>query len=306
MATTSPTDTTPPGRPAAPLARPAASPSPTRRAVRAMRRNKTAVAGLAILVIWLLIAAAAPIIAPYDPLQDQNLKARLQPPSLQYPFGTDDLGRDVFKRVIHGARISIPAGIVVVLAAAAIGVTYGAMAGYAGGLTDNILMRLTDLMLAFPLIVLALAIAAVLGPSLRNAAIAAIIVTWAEYARITRGQILSIKNQEYVGAANAIGVPGPRVMWRHILPNAQAPLLVKVTTDIGAVILLIAGLSFLGLGDPPPSPEWGAMIALARPKFSAAWWTGTFPGLAILTVVMAFNFLGDGLRDAFDPRGQSH
>ena len=194
----------------------------------------------------------------------------------------------------------------VVLAAAAIGVTYGAMAGYAGGLTDNILMRLTDLMLAFPLIVLALAIAAVLGPSLRNAAIAAIIVTWAEYARITRGQILSIKNQEYVGAANAIGVPGPRVMWRHILPNAQAPLLVKVTTDIGAVILLIAGLSFLGLGDPPPSPEWGAMIALARPKFSAAWWTGTFPGLAILTVVMAFNFLGDGLRDAFDPRGQSH
>jgi peptide/nickel transport system permease protein len=274
--------------------------SPVRRQLRALRRNPMAMIGLTVIVLWILIALMAPLIATHDPLA-QKIGDRLKPPSSQYWFGTDELGRDVFSRVIYGARISIPIGFVVILFAMTVGSLIGASAGYIGGIYDLLIMRVADITLAFPSIVLALAIATVLGPGIINALIAMVLVWWPEYARLMRGQVLSIRNNEYVMASAALGASGSRILFLHILPNAFAPILVKASLDAGSAILNIAALSFIGLGAVPPTPEWGAMISLGRYKFYN-WWMTTFPGLAILTAVLGYNFFGDGVRDVFDPR----
>lgn len=276
------------------------SESPWRRSLNTLLRNQMAVAGMVIILIWLLVAISAPVIAPYDPYE-QKIEDRLSAPSAQHLFGTDELGRDVFSRVIYGAQISLPIGLIVIVFAVTVGCLIGASAGYIGGVYDLLIMRLADITLAFPSIVLALAIAAVLGPSLRNALIAMILVWWPQYSRLMRGQVLSIKNNEYIAAAEVIGVPSWRIMFKHILPNTLGPILVKAALDAGSAILTIAALSFIGLGAVPPTPEWGAMVSMGRFKFYN-WWLTTFPGLAILTVVLGFNFFGDGVRDAFDPR----
>lgn len=279
------------------------SQSPWARGLRTLVRNRMAMAGAAVICLWTIVALAAPWIAPYDALA-QKVEDRLSPPSPQHLFGTDELGRDVFSRVVYGARISLPVGLVVILFSMLMGALIGALAGYFGGLFDLLVMRVADITLAFPSIVLALAIASVLGPSLRNAVIAMILVWWPEYARLMRGQVLSVKHEDYVMAARAIGMPQRRLLARHIIPNTSAPIVIKASLDAGSAILNIAALSFIGLGAVPPTPEWGAMISLGRFKFYQ-WWLTTFPGLAVLSVVLGFNFLGDGLRDAFDPRLRS-
>lgn len=276
------------------------SESPLVKGLRVLLRNPMALAGLAVILLWSLVAILAPTLAPYDPLV-QNIEDRLQPPSLEHLCGTDELGRDVFSRILHGARISLPMGLIVVVFAMFLGGTVGALAGYIGGRFDDVVMRLADITLAFPSIVLALAIAAALGPSLKNLLIAMMAVWWPEYARLMRGQVLSVKNNDYVEACRAVGVPSAHILLRHIVPNAGTPLLVKASLDAGSAILTVAALSFIGLGAVPPTPEWGAMISMGRTKFYQ-WWMMTFPGLAILTVVLGFNFVGDGLRDALDPR----
>ncbi len=276
------------------------SESPWRRSLRTLTSNRMSMAGLMIILFWAIVAIAAPVITARDPFE-QNISVRLSPPSAEYLFGTDELGRDVFSRVVYGARISLPIGLVIVIFATIIGSLIGASAGYIGGIYDLLIMRLADITLAFPSIVLALAIAAVLGPSLRNALIAMMLVWWPQYSRLARGQVLSVKNNEYVAAAEVVGVPSTRIMLRHIMPNIFGPLLVKAALDAGSAILTIAALSFIGLGAVPPTPEWGAMVSMGRFKFYN-WWLTTFPGLAILTVVLGFNFFGDGVRDAFDPR----
>jgi peptide/nickel transport system permease protein len=276
------------------------SESPLVKGLRVLLRNPMALAGLAVILLWSLVAILAPTLAPYDPLE-QNIRDRLQPPSREHLCGTDELGRDVFSRILHGARISLPMGLIVVVFAMFLGGTVGALAGFIGGRFDDVVMRLADITLAFPSIVLALAIAAALGPSLKNLLIAMMAVWWPEYARLMRGQVLSVKNNDYVEACRAIGVPSMHTLLRHIVPNAGTPLLVKASLDAGSAILTVAALSFIGLGAVPPTPEWGAMISMGRTKFYQ-WWMMTFPGLAILTVVLGFNFLGDGLRDALDPR----
>jgi peptide/nickel transport system permease protein len=270
------------------------------RSLRVLVRNRMAMAGALVILFWAVVAIAAPLIAPYDALE-QHINDRLSPPSLRYLFGTDELGRDVFSRVIYGARISLPVGLVVITFSMLLGGLVGALAGYLGGVFDLLIMRIADITLAFPSIVLALAIASVLGPSLKNAVIAMILVWWPEYARLMRGQVLSVRANEYVTAARAVGVPEGQILRRHIVPNTSAPIVIKASLDTGSAILTIAALSFIGLGAVPPTPEWGAMISMGRFKFYQ-WWLTAFPGLAVLTAVLGFNFLGDGLRDALDPR----
>jgi peptide/nickel transport system permease protein len=274
--------------------------SPLGQTVRELARNHVAMVGLGILVFWILVALTVSFIVPFDPLK-ADVGNRLSPPGASHWFGTDDLGRDVFKRVLFGSRYSILAGFLTVLAALLIGCAIGAVAGYFGGWIDNVLMCIADMVLAFPSIALAMAIAAALGPGLKNALIAIVVMLWPEYARLMRGQVLAVKANEYVAAAEALGAGRARLLVRHILPNTQAPIVVKATLDVGAAIVLTAGLSFIGLGAVPPDPEWGAMIREGQRRFSQ-WWMATFPGLAIFSVVMALNFLGDGLRDALDPR----
>lgn len=278
---------------------PKSSENPWRRSLRSLRRNPIAMIGLAIIVFWAVAAVIAPISGIRDPL-GQAIEYRLKPPSAQYWFGTDELGRDVFSRVIYGSRISLPIGFVVILFAVLMGSLVGASAGYFGGWYDLLIMRLADITLAFPSIVLALAIAAVLGPSLVNALIAMVLVWWPEYARLMRSQVMSIKNHDYVMSSVALGASSSRVLLTHVLPNAVAPILVKASLDAGSAILNIAALSFIGLGAVPPTAEWGAMISSGRYQFYS-WWLTTFPGIAILMVVLGYNFLGEGVRDAFDP-----
>jgi peptide/nickel transport system permease protein len=270
------------------------------RRLRVLRHNPMAMLGLAIILFWAAAALIAPLTSIRSPIQ-QTIGDRLRPPSAEYFFGTDELGRDVFSRVIYGARISLPIGFVVIVFAVTVGSLIGATAGYYGGIYDLLIMRLADITLAFPSIVLALAIAAVLGPGLTNALIAMVLVWWPEYARLMRSQVLSVKNNEYVTAAVALGMSKNQILLVHILPNAFAPILVKASLDAGSAILNIAALSFVGLGAVPPTPEWGSMISLGRYKFYD-WWLTTFPGLAILTVVLGYNFFGEGVRDTFDPR----
>jgi len=256
---------------------------------------------IGIIALFALGAIFASILAPYDPLA-QELSARLEPPSAAHWLGTDQLGRDLFSRLLYGARISLVIGVVVVALAGAVGTFVGVVAGYAGGLVDEALMRLTEVFLAFPPLILAMAIAGALGPSLTNAIIAIAAVTWAVYARLARGQVLSLRRREYVEAARAIGAGRARIIWRHLLPNAIAPLLIQASFDMGSAIISAAGLSFIGFGAQPPTPEWGVMISEGRNFISTEPWLSLFPGLAILLAVGAFNLLGDGLRDILDPR----
>jgi peptide/nickel transport system permease protein len=281
---------------------PVTAPATSRRraTLRFLRANPLVPIGLAIVAAWIAISAAAPAIAPYPPLK-QTIADRLQGPSAAHLFGTDQLGRDVFSRVLYGGRISLPAGLLVVLGAALVGGALGALAGWVGGWIDELLMRVTEIFMAFPTIILAMAIAAALGPSLLNAILAMVVVWWPNYARLMRGLVLSVKSEQYVEAARVIGVPEHRILWRAVLPNCLAPLVVLGTIDLGGAILVFAGLSFLGLGSDPATPEWGRMISDGV-QFFDQWWIAAGPGLAICTVVIGFNFIGDGIRDALDPR----
>ena len=263
-------------------------------------RSGALVAGTVIVGVWAVIAAVAPRIAPHSPL-DLDVMNRLEPPSPGHPFGTDEAGRDNLSRVLYGARITIPTAFAVIVVAGVVGTLVGAVAGFAGGRVDETLMRLVDVVLAFPSILLAMAITAALGPGLRHAMLAIVLVSWPEFSRLMRGQVLTVKSNEYVLAARALGVPAWRLLLAHVLPNAFPPVLVKGTLDVGNAIILTAALSFIGLGAIPPDPEWGAMIAAGQTKFEY-WWVATFPGLAILSVVLGFNFLGDGLQDLLNPR----
>jgi len=267
--------------------------------IRNLRRNPVVVIGMGVVIAWILLALFAPTIATNEPLA-QNVSNRLQPPGSSAYMGTDELGRDIFSRVLYGGRITIPAALAVVIVASIIGTLTGAVAGYLGGTWDEGLMRLTDLFLAFPTIILAMAIAAALGAELRNAVLALIVVRWPAYSRLTRGLVLKAKNQQYVEASRSLGASDKYILSRTILPNTISPTLVYASLDIGAVILLFAGLSFLGLGGEPSSPEWGRMVSIGIDFFDQ-WWMWLFPGLAIATLVMAFNFIGDGLSDMLDP-----
>jgi peptide/nickel transport system permease protein len=263
--------------------------------------NPLNLVALALIAIFAACALLAPLLAPYDPLA-QDLAVRLKPPSPEHWLGTDSLGRDIASRILYGARISLIIGVVVVASAGVFGTAVGLVAGYAGGLVDEVLMRLTEVFLAFPALILAMAIAGALGPSLTNAIIAIAAVTWAVYARLTRGQILSLRRREFVEAARAIGASRVRIVLRHLLPNTLAPLMIQASFDLGSSIIAAAGLSFIGFGAQPPTPEWGVMISEGRNYISTQPWLSLFPGLAILFAVGSFNLLGDGLRDAFDPR----
>jgi peptide/nickel transport system permease protein len=262
-------------------------------------RQPLAVAGAVIAVGWLVVAIFAPYIAPHDPL------AQIYPPSESpsgaHFFGTDELGRDVLSRVIYGSRISVPIALLLVTLAAVIGGVLGGLAGYFRGLVDGAAMRIVDLVFAFPPIILAMVVAAVLGRGLQNAALAIVVVAWPSYARVVRGLVLSVGDSEYVESARLLGSSARRTLFRDVLPNVAGPVLVLATLDLANAILLLSGLSFLGLGAQPPDAEWGSMVAEGAQYFQW-WWIGTFPGLAIFTAVLAFNFLGDSLRDFFDPQ----
>jgi peptide/nickel transport system permease protein len=256
--------------------------------------------GIAIIVLWVTLAVLAPALAPRDPLK-QNVKDRLKAPDTVYAFGTDELGRDVFSRVLNGARTTIFAGVIVIVIGSTVGILLGAVSGYAGGIWDEVIMRISELFMAFPTIILAMAITAALGPSLWSAIGALVVVWWPSYARLIRGMVLEIKSKEYVEGARSVGAPGIYILFRTVMPNCIAPAIVLATLDIGNAILTFAGLSFLGLGPEPTSPEWGRMVSVGIDFFDQ-WWMWLYPGLAIAILVLAFNFIGDGLRDLLDPR----
>ena len=258
-----------------------------------------AITGLALAGAWILIVIFVPLVAPYDPLA-QSAQLFLAPSS-SHVFGTDELGRDLFSRVLWGARLSLPLAFFLVAMAVTIGAVLGGLAGYFGGWIDEIVMRATDLVFAFPTIILAMAVTAALGPSLRNAVLAVVVVFWPSYARVVRGLVLSLGQADYVSATRLLGASSRRALIVDVMPNVAGPVLVLATLDLGNAVLLLAGLSFLGLGAQPPTPEWGSMVNTGTQYFQR-WWLGTFPGFAILSVVLAFNFLGDSLRDALDPR----
>lgn len=272
------------------------------RALRRFLRNPGTLLGSLLALILIILALIAPLISG-NPLH-QELAARLQAPSPQHWLGTDQLGRDVLTRVLYGARISLRIGIFVVLIAIAVGMLTGLSAGLLGGFWDDALMRVTDIFLAFPALILAMAISAALGPSLTNVMIAVAAVSWPNYARLLRAQVLAIKGVEYVDAARALGAGNWRLALRHLLPNSLTPILVQGSFDIGSAILTAAGLSFIGFGAQPPTPEWGAMVSETRNYISQAPWASSAPAIAILLTVLAFNLIGDGLRDILDPRGR--
>ncbi|MFC2079297.1 nickel transporter permease [Candidatus Bipolaricaulota bacterium] len=274
-----------------------------RKALRRIVKNKLTLVGGLLIAAMIIIALFAPVLAPYDPLK-QNIRMRLSPPSTTHFFGTDALGRDVLSRIIYGSRISLLTGIFVVGTAALVGTTLGGLAGYFRGWFDQVVMRIVDVFLAFPGMILALAIAGVLGPGLFNVMIALAITSWPSYCRVVRSVVLSIREKEYVEGARAIGVSDWRIVWRHVLPNCLPPVFVLASMGMGVVILAAAGLSFLGLGAQPPNPEWGSMLNAAKSNIMRAPYLSIFPGLAILVSVLGFNFLGDGLRDVFDPKSR--
>ena len=265
-------------------------------------RNPAAVAGFVLLVVVVLVAILAPWISA-DPVA-QDLANRLKPPSGQFLLGTDQLGRDVWGRVAHGASISLLIGVAVTALSVLIGVVVGLLAGSFGGFWDNALMRFTDVFFAFPGLILAMAISAALGPSLNNVVIAVALVNWPSYARLVRAQAMALREREFVEAARALGSSQARVAWRHVLPNTLQPVLIQASFDIGQAILTAAGLSFIGFGAQPPTPEWGAMVSETRTFISNAPWASSAPAVAILIAVLAFNLIGDGLRDALDPRSR--
>lgn len=263
--------------------------------------NRFALFGLVVVTVLILTAVFAPLIAPYDPAA-QNYGALKQSPSVEHPFGTDTYGRDVFSRVVFGSRYAVFLGVVIVGIEMIIGVTIGLVAGYYGGWTEGVLMRLVDISLSMPALVLALAIAGMLGGGLFPLIVAVSLVGWRGFARLVRGDVKSVMQEEYIDSANAAGLSDFQVILRYVLPNAASSIIVYSTLTIPTVILWSAGLSFLGMGVQPPKPEWGAILAAGRGEIDSAWWIATFPGLAIMFTVIGFNGLGDGLRDALDPR----
>jgi len=275
--------------------------------LRRLVRRRTALFGLLVVVVVMLAAVAAPLVAPFDPLE-QDIGQRLREPGWQdaqgrvHPLGTDHLGRDILARIIFGSRIALLVGLAAVLISGVLGMIIGLVAGYFGGRMDDFLMRLADVQLAFPFILLAIAVIGVLGPSLRNIIIVIGVSSWVVYARVVRGEVLSIREREYVHAAVALGSRHWRVLVTHVLPNTFTPWLVVATLDMARVIVIESALSFLGLGVQPPTPTWGGMLADGRVYLSTAWWLATFPGLAILVTVLGINLFGDGLRDTLDPR----
>jgi dipeptide transport system permease protein len=285
----------------------AAPPGPWRSFWTLFVQHKGAVAGLTIIVILLLLAVFAPIVAPHDP-NLTNQAAFLKPPfwqeggSLSYPLGTDAIGRDILSRLIHGTRLSLSIGIAVVAISITVGTVLGLIAGFAGGFTDTAIMRVMDIVLSLPSLLLAIVIVAVLGPGLMNAMLAVAIVVLPHYVRTARAAVLSELSKDYVTAARVSGAGTSRLMFSEVLPNCAAPLIVQATLGVSTAILDAAALGFLGLGAQPPAPEWGTMLADARELISRAWWAVTFPGLIILITVLAFNLVGDGLRDALDPK----
>ena len=274
---------------------------PAKRALRKLLRRRGAMAGLAFVVFFVAMALLAPWIAPYDPLATSWSLVR-KAPTLAHPFGTDEIGRDVLARVIWGARASLLAGLVSVSISLAVGVPVGMLAGYVGGWLDALISRMTDAMLACPFLILAIALAAFLGPSLTNAMIAIGIAATPVFVRLTRAQVMAVKVEDYVEAARALGNSHLRIALRHILPNILAPLIVQATLAIAAAVIAEASLSFLGLGQQPPSPSWGSMLNTAKNYVENAPWMAIWPGIAIFLLVLSFNLLGDGLRDALDPR----
>jgi peptide/nickel transport system permease protein len=293
---------TAPALPASPEARETIE-SPGRRAWRLLRRRRGAMVGLAVIVLVVLAALLAPYIAPHDPIRQSWTAVRKAPSALHW-FGTDEVGRDVLSRILWGARASLMAGVVSVAIAIGVGVPIGLAAGYLGGIVDSVISRITDAMLACPFLILAIALAAFLGPSLGNAMIAIGITATPLFVRLTRGQVLSVKSEDYVEAARAVGNPHWRIALRHILPNVMPQLLVQATLTIATAIIAEASLSFLGLGQQPPAPSWGSMLNTAQRFLSQAPWMAIFPGLAIFVTVLSFNLFGDGLRDALDPRSR--
>ncbi|MEX2542647.1 MAG: ABC transporter permease [Trueperaceae bacterium] len=276
--------------------------SQSRIALRRFFRHPTGLLGLGIIVFFALASVLAPLLNPYDPARDRNLRERLNPPSAEHWFGTDELGRDMLTRVWYGGRISLRVGLLAVSISVIIGTIMGLIAGYAGGWTDTLAVWVIDILLAFPGILLAIAIVATLGPSLTNALIAISITQIPIYMRLTRSVVLSIKESEYVQSARALGAPARRVIFRHVLPNSLSPLIVQLTLSIGVAILDVAALGFLGLGAQPPVPEWGLMIRDGFSQFLRAPWMSIFPGFAIFLSVVGFNLLGDAIRDILDPR----
>ena len=277
------------------------------RAQRSLTQNRAGLFGLIGVMVVIIAAFAAPLLAPHDPL-DQDLQLRLQPPAWidggnwSYPLGTDQLGRDILSRIIFGSRISLQASVGVILVVVLFGAPLGLIAGYFGGKVDELIMRLADMVLAFPSYLLAIAIIASLGPSLLNALIAVSVPWWPWYTRLMRSQVLSIKELQFVESAHAIGVSQWRIMFRHILPNCLSPIIVQATLDMGYIILSVASLGFLGLGTQPPTADWGVMVSDGREFFMTQWWISTFSGGAIFLTVMAFNLVGDGIREAMDPK----
>ncbi|MBE3590531.1 MAG: ABC transporter permease [Firmicutes bacterium] len=280
---------------------PAPASAERRRVWRALRGNALAMTGLLIIAFFAFLAVFGPYLAPYSPTEP-DLDHILQPPGGAHLLGTDDTGMDILSRVLFGARIDFLSALLIVAVSMALGTAIGTVAGWLGGFWDDVLMRMTDMFLAFPSLILAMAIAAVLKPSLTNALLAISVTYWPVYARLARGQILSLKEREFVEAARAVGLGGARIVLRHVLPNAFAPVLIQATLDMGAVLLIAAGLSFIGFGAQPPTPEWGRMVSDGRSYLQTQWWISTFPAIAILLLALGFNFLGDALRDLFDPR----
>ncbi len=271
------------------------------RRIAALLGRRPAEFSLCILIAYLVIALAPGTFTQWDPLAIDT-QIRLLPPSRLHPFGTDELGRDVLARVLHGARLSLGASGLAVLAAALVGSGLGAVGGYLGGKVDEVIMRVTDMLIAFPYMFVAIAVATALGPSLRNAALSLALIWWTVYARLMRAQVMQVASEQFVEAARSIGARDLRILVRHVIPNSFSPVLVQATLDVGVAVVALGALSFVGAGAKPPSPEWGAMVAGGRLVLFEAWWISTFPGLAIFAFTMAANLLGDALRDALDPR----
>ncbi|ACM02028.1 ABC transporter permease [Cereibacter sphaeroides] len=271
----------------------------------ALRANRLAMVGLGLVLALIAVAILAPWIAPHDPIVGGDLRTeRLLPPSWAHPMGTDDLARDILSRVIHGSRLTLMVVGLVAVIATPIGLAIGTTAGYFGGWVDTVLMRATDIFLAFPRLILALAFVAALGPGIENAIIAIALTSWPPYARLARAETLTIRDSDFINAARLQGASAPRILWGHVTPLCLSSVIVRVTLDMAGIILTAAGLGFLGLGAQPPQPEWGAMIAGGRRFIIDQWWVATMPGLAIFAVSLGFNLLGDGLRDVLDPKAR--
>ncbi len=268
---------------------------------RALRRNPLSLTGLAIISALVLAAIVAPYLSPYDPLATQPLR-KLEGLSPAHPLGTDQLGRDILSRLLYGARISLRIAVIVALLAGSTGTLIGILCGYFGGRIDNLLMRVTDIFMAFPQLILAMAISSALGPSLENVVIAISLTEWTFFARLARSRAIAIREENYVEAARAMGAGRWRILSRHVLPLSLSPVIVQATLEMGGIIRTAASLGFLGLGAQPPTPEWGVMVTAGRNYLPGQWWVSTFPGLAIFITVLGFNLLGDGIRDILDPR----